>query len=97
MARGKKYINNHIMSGYDSMPLPELIALLQGELAAMPAELRDYKHAANMDDGSLWVTYERPETDEEMAEREQAESRHRAQQEAAERATYERLKAKFGE
>lgn len=42
------------------------------------------------------IAYWRPETDDEMAERLDREARQRAHQEARERDTLERLKAKYG-
>lgn len=88
------------------MPTSDLagfVAWASGLLASVPEQ---YRSSATIDiDSSVYydcavteivVYYCRPETDDEMAEREQYEARRVAESEAQERREFERLAAKFG-
>lgn len=85
-------------SGYPPEGLAEVIAFLQEQLAAIPdAERPTAELTVSIDpDCSEWeIIYERPETDEEQAQREIVERLHAQRAEARERANYLFLKRKF--
>lgn len=80
------------------------IEYLEGILEQVPAEHRDdcrmrissvmgYESCHN---ATIEIYYDRPETENETAQRLKQEIADRARQEAQERAAYERLKQKFG-
>jgi hypothetical protein len=91
--------------GYDdtaALPLIETIKILQEALATIPEEYRGtakLNFSASGDYASLsggGVTYLRPETDEELADRRRWLKETDGESEANERRQFERLKAKFG-
>lgn len=93
-------------------PLSELTGWLTQMISRVPPEYIDVARCAVLESNeypmspTLIIEYERPETDDEMKSRLEAEAIERVRKEAAkhaetlraaerERATYERLKAKY--
>ena len=81
--------------------LTSLIALLMDAANRVPIELRETA-LVNVDfsydsKGTIDVTYERPETDEEHAKRQLANQWVQHENDRREMDTYLRLKAKFGD
>lgn len=83
------------------LPLIELIATLQKTLAGIPEQYREsavfHIHAGGeYASASADVSYKRPETDGEYADRKRWLDGTDAEYEARERASYENLKKKYG-
>lgn len=97
MPRKEKYVEERILSRWDSISIPSLIEKLSASLALVPEAQRDQEIVEADEDGGLNIRYLRLETEVEMSEREAREAKYQAQREAQEREAYERLKAKFGD
>ena len=85
-------------------PAMEFLAWMNAKILTIPAE---YLHKATVELSSssgyddchyprITIEYERPESDDEMADRTRTNDRERKARESRERAQYEELKKKFG-
>lgn len=94
------YVSTYI-DGYDFQgPVMDVVAKLQVELLAIPEEYRDSAGVAvkmyeNIAAPYVEIYYERPEDDEEYANRVADEEQKATAQAEKERRVYEYLKAKF--
>lgn len=83
------------------VPIGKMIARLQAALDACPAEYKEqavFRIWASGDYACAYLSayYKRPESDGERQARERRDEERRMSSEASDRATYERLKAKYG-
>lgn len=77
--------------------LEEFETLIADAVAKIPVQFRpSAKVTLSGDCAGLNIEFERPETDEEFSKRVEYDANEKQRQAAYERATYERLKAKFG-
>jgi hypothetical protein len=86
----------------NDVPAIDFIRWLEGQLELAPAEYRDAVHielGTTQDYDNTWpqvtLYYHRPETDEELAERQKGRDRRLALFEEGQRMAYEALKRKY--
>lgn len=84
----------------ESWTIGEFLAEIGFAVASIPEELRE-KASVDLEGGydewsRLTISYERPETDAEVARRVESAHDYARRQQASERSAYERLKQKFG-